>query len=41
MDIVAYTKLEDIIENYGLYYLMNETTNEKPLVIQEASTYYL
>ena len=38
--IQTFEKLEEILENYGLYQLMEDNEGDEPLNIQEAKAYY-
>ena len=40
VDIRTFAKIEEILENYGLYKLMQETEKEESLNIAEAKKYY-
>lgn len=40
IDIKTFNKIEEILENYGLYRLMQETEGSETLSIDEAKTYY-
>ena len=39
LNIKTYQKIEDILENYSLYKLMEES-DEEPLTLQEAKAHY-
>jgi hypothetical protein len=39
LNIKTYNKIEEILENYSLYKLMEEP-DEEPLTLQEAKAYY-
>ncbi len=40
LDIKTYEKIEEVLENYSLYQLMEEEPLKKPLKVEEAKTYY-
>jgi len=40
LPIETYEKIEEVLENYGLYQLMEEEPAEKPLKLKEAKEYY-
>ena len=40
IDINTFSKIEEILENYGLYKLMQETNDEESLDLEEAKKYY-
>ena len=40
LNIKTYEKVEEILENYSLYKLMEEESSEKPLQVKEAKAYY-
>jgi hypothetical protein len=40
LNIRTFEKMEEVIENYALYKLMNENKNEKRLNVREAKKYY-
>lgn len=40
LNIKTYNKIEEILENYGLYRLMEESDDEKSLDLNEAKKYY-
>ena len=40
LTIKTYEKIEEVLENYGLYNLMNEGPKEKALKLDEAKAYY-
>jgi hypothetical protein len=40
IDIKTFEKIEEILENHGLYRLMIETEDSESLTLSEAKTYY-
>ncbi len=40
LSIKTFEKVEEILENYSLYKLMEEESDEKPLGVKEAKAYY-
>lgn len=40
LNIKTYNKIEEILENYGLYQLMEQDDNEQPLNHADAKKYY-
>lgn len=40
IDIATYEKIEEILENYALSHLLEETANEELMSVHEAKTYY-
>ena len=40
IDIKTFTKIEEVLENYGLYKLMRETARDKSLNLKDAKKYY-
>ena len=40
LSMKAYKKIEEALENYGLYKLMEEDSDEKPLELNEAKVFY-
>ncbi len=40
IDIETFAKIEEILENYGLVQLMQETAGEESLTITQARNYY-
>ena len=40
IDIADFERMEDVIENYGLYKLMQESNENEPLSHEEAQMYY-
>jgi uncharacterized protein YqgQ len=40
IDIDTFHKIEEILENYGLYQLMKETEDSESLTLSEAKEYY-
>ena len=40
LSIKSYNKIKEVLENYGLYKLMEEDTDDKPLELNEAKAYY-
>ncbi len=40
IDIKTFSKIEEILENYGLYKFMKETDEEESLDLEEAKKYY-
>jgi hypothetical protein len=40
IDIDTFNKIEEVLENYGLYHLMKETEYSESLTLSEAKEYY-
>ncbi len=40
IDIKTFSKIEEILENHGLYKFMQETDEEESLDLEEAKKYY-
>ena len=40
IDIDTFNKIEEVLENYGLYHLMKETEESESLTLCEAKEYY-
>ena len=40
IDIDTFNKIEEVLENYGLYHLMKETEYSESLNLSEAKEYY-
>ena len=40
IDIDTFNKIEEVLENYGLYHLMKETEYSESLTLSEAKKYY-
>jgi hypothetical protein len=40
IDIDTFHKIEEVLENYGLYHLMKETEDSESLNLSEAIDYY-
>ncbi len=40
LDIKTYGKIEEILENYSLYHLMEDEITGEPLKVKEAKVYY-
>jgi hypothetical protein len=40
LNIETYEKVEEILENYSLYKLMEKDSSNKPLPVKEAKAYY-
>jgi len=40
IDMKTFSKIEEILENHGLYELMQETDEEESLDLEEAKKYY-
>jgi hypothetical protein len=40
LNIKTYEKIEEVLENYGLYKLMEEESSEKAMSAEEAKVYY-
>jgi hypothetical protein len=40
LDIETFNKIEDIMENYSLYHLMQETEDDETLDLKTAKDYY-
>jgi hypothetical protein len=40
IDIDTFNRIEEIIENHGLYHLMKETEDSDSLTLSEAKAYY-
>ena len=40
LNLKTYQKIEEILENYSLYHLMNEDTNDEILDLENAKDFY-
>ncbi|MBN2571082.1 MAG: hypothetical protein JXA68_03045 [Ignavibacteriales bacterium] len=40
LDLETFEKIENIMEDYALYHLMNENENDELLTLNEAKQYY-
>jgi len=40
LDIHTYEKIEEVLENYSLYQMMEEGHLKEPLKVEEAKVYY-
>ena len=40
LSIKTFEKIEEVLENYGLFHLMEEDGDDKPMKVEEAKVFY-